>query len=230
MPLLLAVDVSIGGSLQTALDRVFDFLPKLLAALAILIVGWIIARIIRAVIVRVLDRLKVDERIGSTKGGEYIKRFAPGGSVTRLLATIVYWVIFLGVISLALTALEITEVTDVVGAIYDYLPNVIAALVILIVAALAAGFLGTFIKKALGDEGMGRFLSQAVPVLVLVLASFMVLNQLKIADEIVTITYAALVGAVALAAAVAFGLGGREVAGKVLDEAYAKRNRSGGSS
>ena len=228
MAIPLAVDVSIGGSLQTALDRVFDFLPKLLAAAAILIIGWIIARIIRAVIVRVLGRVKLDERIGNTKGGEYIRRFAPGGSVTKLVGAIIYWVIFLGVISLALTALEITEVTDVVGAIYEYLPNVIAALVILIVAALGAGFVGGFIKKALGDDGMGRFLSQAVPVLIMVLASFMVLNQLKIADEIVTITYAALVGAVALAAAVAFGLGGREVAGKVLDQAYDKRNRPGG--
>ena len=132
MALPLAVDVSISGSLETgALDTIFSFLPKLIAALAILIVGYIIARIIRSVITRVLDRVGLDKRLGSTKAGEYMKRFAPSGSVSKLIATVIYWIIFIGVISLALTALEIQEVTDVVGTIYEYIPNVVAALVIL---------------------------------------------------------------------------------------------------
>ena len=106
----------------------------------------------------------------------------------------------------------------------------LAALVILRLAALGGQWVGAFIRTALGDEGTGRLLSQIVPILILVLASFMILVQLKIAPSIVIITYSALVGAVALAAAIAFGLGARDVAAKISDEMYNKRNGSGGGS
>jgi small-conductance mechanosensitive channel len=230
MAIPLAVVVNVGDSLETALNAVFNFLPQLLAALLILLVGWIIARILRSLIAKLLGKLEFDRRLGSTKAGGVAERFSPGGSVTRLIGGFIYWVTMIGVFSLALTALEIQEVTDIVGAFYEYLPNVIAALLILILAALGGQWVGAFIRTALGDEGTGRLLSQIVPILILVLASFMILVQLKIAPSIVIITYSALVGAVALAAAIAFGLGARDVAAKISDEMYNKRNGSGGGS
>ena len=74
----------------------------------------------------------------------------------------------------------------------------------------------------MGDTPTGKVVGSVVPVLVMAIATFMILNQLQIAPEIVTITYAALIGGVFLAMALAFGLGGREVAGRMLDDAYDK--------
>jgi hypothetical protein len=74
----------------------------------------------------------------------------------------------------------------------------------------------------MGDTPTGKVVGSVVPVLVMAIATFMILNQLQIATEIVTITYAALIGGVFLAMALAFGLGGREVAGKMLSDAYDK--------
>jgi mechanosensitive ion channel-like protein len=103
-----------------------------------------------------------------------------------------------------------------------YLPNVIAAIVIFVIAAALAGAVAAGVAKLLGDTPTGKVVATAVPSLVMLIAVFMILNQLKIAPEIVQITYTALLGSVALASALAFGLGGREVAGQLLGDAYRK--------
>jgi hypothetical protein len=74
----------------------------------------------------------------------------------------------------------------------------------------------------MGDTPTGKVVGSVVPVLVMAIATFMILNQLQIAEEIVTITYAALLGAAALAMALAFGLGGRDLANRMLSDAYDK--------
>src|SRR5205085_11834503 len=105
-------------------------------------------------------------------------------------------------------------------------PNVIAALAIFLVAGLIAGAVSTLASRVLGDTGLGRVVATGVPILVMTIATFMILNQLKIAPAIVTITYAALLGAVALGSALAFGLGGRDVAARMLEGAYASAQQN----
>jgi hypothetical protein len=116
--------------------------------------------------------------------------------------------------------LHIKALTAFVGAVWAYLPNVIAALAIFIIAGLIATAVSTLAGRVMGDTGIGRVVATGVPILVMTIATFMILEQLKIAPAIVTITYAALLGAIALGSALAFGLGGREVASRMLEGAY----------
>jgi hypothetical protein len=106
--------------------------------------------------------------------------------------------------------------------VWSYIPNVIAAFLIFLVAAALAGGVATVVDRTMGDTSLGRIAKTAAPVLIMAIAVFMILEQLKIATQIVTITYAALMGAIALGSALAFGLGGREVAGDLLRGAYDK--------
>ena len=106
--------------------------------------------------------------------------------------------------------------------VLNYLPNVIAAVIIFVIAAAIAGAIGGVVAKLLGDTPTGKVVASVVPALIMVIAVFMILNQLKIAPQIVAITYTALIGSVALGAALAFGLGGRDVAGRMLEDAYDK--------
>jgi hypothetical protein len=108
------------------------------------------------------------------------------------------------------------------AAIGAYLPNVIAAVLIFVVAGAIAAAVGGLVARTIGDTPTGKVVGSVVPVLVMAIATFMILNQLHIAEQIVTITYAALLGAAALAMALAFGLGGREVANRMLSDAYEK--------
>jgi hypothetical protein len=135
---------------------------------------------------------------------------------------------FLFVISVAISALKIPALTGFLNDVQSYLPNVVAAVLIFVIAAVLAGAVGGAAHRLMGDTPTGRVVRAIAPPLILAIATFMVLNQLEIAPQIVTITYAALLGTLALAGGLAFGLGGREVAGDMLRTAYASGQRNAG--
>jgi small-conductance mechanosensitive channel len=212
----------IGNSFQQSTDSVFSYLPKVLAFLIILIVGYVLAKIVRAVLNKILDRTKVDHRLAQGRAGQLVSNLSPGGKPSHLIGSVVFWIIFLYALSAALGALQIPALTDFMTAVLAYLPNVIAALLIFVVAALLAGAAVAAVQKTMGDTPTGKLVETVVPALVMAIAVFMILTQLGIAPVIVTITYVALLGMLALAGALAFGLGGREVAARMWERAYEK--------
>jgi hypothetical protein len=220
----LAVDVE--QSFQTALDDVGEFLPNLLGAVAILLVGWLLAVLVRGLLTRALTKAGLDRAIGRREGVHIIEQISPGGSVSRLLAVFAFWVLLLGAFALALESLDIEEVTNVVGDVYDYIPNLLAALAIFLGAALVSAGVAGMARRTLGEGPTASIVRSAAPVVVWLIATFMILNELLIATEIVTITYAALVGALAVGMALAFGLGGRETAADMLRDAYERTRES----
>jgi Conserved TM helix len=214
--------VNVGDSIQQGLDAFFGFLPKLVGFLIILFVGYLIARAVKAVITKALDRLGVDRALHSGHAGAYVNRVAPDTSPSRLIGSIAFWFIFLGALAIAVSQLGIAALDNFVAAIGAYLPNVVAAILIFVIAGAIAAAVGGLVARTMGDTPTGKVVGSVVPVLVMAIATFMILNQLEIAPEIVTITYGALIGGVALAMALAFGLGGRDVAARMLADAYTK--------
>lgn len=108
------------------------------------------------------------------------------------------------------------------ATITAYLPNVVAAILIFVVVGLVAAAVGGLATRTMGDTPTGKIVAAVVPVLVMGIATFMILNQLRIAPEIGQITYIALLGSVSLALALAFGLGGREAAARLLADGQQK--------
>ena len=222
--------VEISESLQQALDDLIGFLPKLIGFLIILLIGFLVAKALQKLVALALEKVGTDRALRSGTSGEYVQRMAPDVSPSELIGRIVFWFVFLGALSIAISSLGLAVLNDFVANVFNYLPNVIAAILILVLAVPIAGGLAKLADRAFGDTPTGKLMTTAAPALVMGIAVFMVLNQLRIAPDIVTITYAALMGAVALGAALAFGLGGRDVAARMLEEAYrrgqAERARS----
>ena len=215
---LAAVDLA--GSLQQALTDVLRFLPNLIGFIVILLVGYALARVVKSIVARLLGRLDVDRRLHESPAGEYVEKFSPGASPSRLVGTVAFWIIFIFALTAAIGALEIPAVTAFMNQVLAYLPNVIVAVLIFVLAAAIAGAFGGLVHRTMGDTPTGDLLRSAVPALVLSVAFFMILTQLNIAPEIVQILFTAIVGALALGLALAFGLGGRNVAARILEEAY----------
>lgn len=211
---------SIGGTVRNAFVVFFAWLPHVVGALAVLIIGYFVARLVAALITRALARAGLDRRIHEGLGGTAIARAVPRPA--GLIGRIVFWVIMIAVFSLAAAVLGVAALTAFVAAVWSYIPNVIAAFLIFLVASALAGGIATVVDRTMGDTSVGRVAKTAAPILIMGIAVFMILEQLKIATQIVTITYAALMGAIALGSALAFGLGGREVAGEMLRGAYDK--------
>lgn len=212
--------VQVAQSLQRALNGLLGFIPNLLGFLVILTVGFVIARLVRGIVTKLLQKAKLDHALHSGHSGRYVEKLSPGASPSALIGGVVFWLIFLFVLSAAIGALKIPAVTAFMNQVLGYLPNVIAAVVIFVIAGAIAAAAGAASAKLMGDTPTGKVVGTAVPTLVMGIAVFMVLNQLKIAPAIVQITYIALIGSVALGAALAFGLGGRDVAGQLLSQAY----------
>ncbi len=214
------VIASIGGKVQRSFEVFFDWLPHLFGALIVLILGYIVAKIVGSLVGRLLHRSGLDRRLQSGQGGSYIQRVS--SSPSGLIGRIVFWAVWLGALSLAVSILGVDALKDFVAAVYAYLPNVLAAALIFLVAGALAAGVGALVARTMGGTAVGKIVGTVAPILIMTVATFMILDQLRIAHNIVVITYAAVVGAVALGMALAFGLGGREVAGELLRGAYEK--------
>ena len=211
---------SIRSSIDDGFHVFFAWLPRVVGFVAVLLIGYLIAKLVGNLISRATHRAGLDRTVHEGAGGNFIQRAVP--SPSRLLGRIAFWLLFLGAVSIAASVLGIGALTAFIGAVWAYIPNVIAALLIFLVAgAVAAGVVG-LVRRVMGDTSLGKIVATVVPILVMTIATFMILEQLKIAPGIVKITYTALVGAIALASALAFGLGGREVAARMLEGAYQK--------
>ncbi|MBV9941588.1 MAG: mechanosensitive ion channel [Solirubrobacterales bacterium] len=212
--------VHIAQSLQRGLDAVIGFIPNLVGCLIILFVGYLIARLVKAAVAKLLEAIGLDRALSGSQAGTYVERMSPGARPSRLVGLVAFWFIFIYAIAAAVGALKIPALTNFMANVQNYLPNVVAAVLILVVGVALAGAAGSLVDRLMGDTPGGRMARAVSPTLILAIVVFMVLNQLKIAPEIVTTTYIALIGMLAVAGALAFGLGGRELAADMMRDAY----------
>ena len=202
--------------LQDALGVFLSYIPQLVGAIVILIVGYIVARLLQTVVGRLLQGIGFDRWM--ERGGikQFFDRTETRETPATVLGKLVFWFIFIIAITMAADALGIPQVSAVLGQLIAYIPNIIAAILILILAALLANFLAGIVRGATGSGLLGNIARYAI----IVYAVFAALTQLGIAVELTAPTFLILLGAVALAVAIAFGIGGREVARDVIEKAY----------
>jgi hypothetical protein len=208
----------VGDSVQRGADAFALWAPRFLGFLAVLIIGYFVAKLVAGLVHRLLRRAGLDERLQRGKVGEWIDRAT--NSPSYVIARVAFWLVFIGALSIAVSVLGIEALQNLVGAVWGYVPNLIAAFLIFLVAAAIAAGVGTLVGRTMGDTTTGKVIATVVPALIMAIAGFMILDQLRIAETIVTITYASLMGALALGMALAFGLGGRDVAARMLEGAY----------
>lgn len=211
-------DFNIRESLENGLDKLFGLLPEIIGFILLILLGWVLAKIAKRAVVMLLRKIRFERSITLSPAGNYVTRVIE--HPTAFVGKIAYWIVFLAFVSFALSALGVPAITQIVNGIYAYIPNVIAAVIIFLVASAITAGAEAFVFRVLAPGAMAKLLGAIIPAIIMPIAIFMILNQLHIAEDIVNITYTALVGSVALGLALAFGLGGRDVAGRILEQAY----------
>ncbi|MEW5769383.1 MAG: hypothetical protein AB1831_03355 [Pseudomonadota bacterium] len=206
------------ASLQTAWTQVALFLPKLFAALLLLSAGWLLARLLRAAVRRMLDTLGF-RRIAERSGLEALLR--QGGveiSLAGIIAGVVYWMVLLVVTVSVANSLGLDSVAALFNRIALYLPHVVIAVLILIFGTLLARFMNraTFAWLHGLKVPAALTISTGVEYAVQVFALFIALEQLAIGTQLLTIAFAILFGGIVFALALAFGLGGQTWAAERL--------------
>src|SRR5919199_3942507 len=215
-----------GDRLQASFAQVFgELIPALLGALIIVFAGYLLARVMEKLVERFLRRIRLNsllERGGVTQA---VERSGSEVNPTRVLSNLVFWLVMFAVILIAANALGLQSLANVFSELVSYIPSVIAAIVIILIGIVLGGFVGGLIAAAVGAMHGGRALARIGRGGVILLAVFMALQELGIATDIVTTAFAILFGAIALAMALAFGLGNRELAGQITREWYEEWKR-----
>jgi hypothetical protein len=208
--------------LQASFAQLAEFVPAFFGALVILFAGYLLARVVQRGSERLMRRMRLNEFLG--RGGVLAAVEHGGAPVnpTRVVAGVLFWFVMFAVLLVAANALGLDSLADVFQELVSYIPSVIAAIVIIIVGIVLGEFVGGLIMASAGALHGGPTLARVGRGGVIVLAIFMALQELGVATNIVTTAFAILFGAVALALALSFGLGNRELAGEVTRAWYVR--------
>ena len=206
--------------LQGSFDQLALYIPALLGALVILFAGYLLAKLIEKAFDRGLNKLGINRWL--KRGGvlDAVERTGRRRSPSRLVGNIAFWFVMFVVILVAAHALGLSSLTNVFSELVSYIPSVIAALVIILVGIVLGEFVDGLLMASAGSIPGGPTLARVGRAGVIILAIFMALQELGIATEIVTTAFAIIFGALALAFALSFGLGNRELAGEITREWY----------
>ncbi len=218
MPAITDWGTSIITSFTNAITLVFAFIPKLLGFLIILLIGWFIARALESGVTWLLRKVGFDtmaNRIGLTRLQQQMNLKMDAAS---LLGKIVFWFVFLIFLVSAVDALGLTAISTLLGQVIGYIPNVFVAIVILFLGTLAATVVADLVKGATSRTSIGNpnVFANIARYAILGFVALIALEQLQIAPALIQILFTAIVGALALAFGLSFGLGGREAAQRWL--------------
>ena len=191
--------------LTNAGETILSFLPRLIGALIILVVGWLIAKLVRRGVARLLKAIGLEGLLARAGLAERLDE--AGYTATDLTARAIYWIALLVVFLLTAEALGVQYLSDILAGLIEYLPLVVVAIVIVIVAGAVGSFLAE-LSTPWSQERHIRWLPATARWMVIGFGVFAALNTLKIAEAIVNTLFIAVVGTAGTVVAIAFGVGG----------------------
>lgn len=206
------------NSLQRTWTVVVAYLPALMIAVTLLVLGWVVAKVVRRLVIRLLRKVRLDEAAERAGIDDFLVQGGVRFTTVTLIATGIYWMIVLGVFVAVLEGLGVAAAGELLRRMFNYLPNLLLAVGILVFGTLFSRVTGAVVYTYLSNLGT----EAAAPIAavaryaVLVFAIFMAAEQLAVQSTILVSAFQIAFGALCLALALAFGLGGREWAASVI--------------
>lgn len=212
------------GAWDAFATKITVFLPELIGAIIIFVAGLIIAKLVKMGIVKLLRLIRFDSAADKTG----VKGFLDKGGIVKapseIIGALSYWFIMILVLIASLDALGLPIVSDILNDIFLYIPNVVAAIIVLILGILFGNLLSAVVRTAASNAGLSAAegLGKTALYAIVVFSGAIALIQLGIGKEIVSSAFGLAFGAMALAFGLAFGLGGRDVASNYLKKWFEK--------
>jgi len=207
-------------SLGTTFNSVAGFLPKLVSALVILFIGYIIAKIIKRVLTEVLRKVRFNDVADKVGVNGFMKKAGLKSDASGLMGKMGYWMVMFTVLTLFFSNLGLPEVSGLLQQAVAFIPKLLVGCILLIVGMFAANFLRDMVVATLKGGGMAdpKMIGNIVYGGVMFLVASMVLNQIGIGGDIVNTIVTSVVGGLSIAVAIAFGLGGKDWAAKQINK------------
>ena len=202
------------------LQSFIDVLPNIFLGIVIILLGLYISKKIRDLVIHFLNRLRLNQMLGSLGWQEFFNRFNTKLDIPRFFGTLTQIYFLLWVVLVVLDMLSLSIVGDIISNIINYYPNIFISIVIFIVAVFIADFSKKIIVSDFREEKLtySNFLGNIIASSVWVIAILAILYQLQIAQTLILIAFIGFIALIVLTVGIAFGLGGKEIARKTLED------------
>lgn len=216
------------ASLTSFWTQMAAFVPQLLAALLLLLLGWLLARFARSGVLRLLKLVHFD-RLTEKSGLEaFLKQADLDVSFATILGNLIYWLIILVMIVTVANSLGLHMVAELFNKVVLYIPNIVVAIMVLVFGTILARFINRLVFAWLNNVGFEGALSVSTfsEYAMMVFVFFIALEQLQISSELLTAAFIIAFGAVGLAFAIAFGLGAKERAAQIIEHLFDRQRKN----
>lgn len=219
--------VVVTDPVKAMLIKVWSYIPAIVGAVVILVVGWLVAKLIEAVVVRVLKAVRLDTASDKVGISNILAQGEIKLTLSELLGAIIYWILILVVIATALNALNLTVAAALLSRLVEYVPNILVAIFVLVLGAFLASFVASVVRTAAKNAGIERanLLSQITQTVLMIFAVIIAIEQLGIATVLIAFAVNVILASLGLGIALAFGLGCKDIAGKFVSDLINKMKR-----
>ncbi|MDD5165769.1 MAG: hypothetical protein PHQ57_00060 [Candidatus Omnitrophica bacterium] len=204
---------------RVLLTQISQFFVSVLLVLIIILIGWLVSKLIKTVVTRILVAVKIDDFADRVELAGILSKGGIKYSLSELIGVICYWLALLVTFVVALGTVNLITST-LLDRIVSYIPNIIAAIFVLILGIFVAALLKNIVQTAASNAGLNqaKFLGRIAEVVVVVFAVLIAMEELNIGAKIIELTVGIALGSLGLAFAIAFGLGSRDFAEKTISE------------
>lgn len=221
------LQVMVVDPVRSMLVKVAGYIPTILAAIVILVIGWFLAKIVEAIVARVLKLVRLD--VASEKAG-IAKMLSEGdikATLSEIIGAIIYWIVILIAIATAMNALNLAIAADILSRLVAYIPNILGAIFIIVLGMLLATFVAAIVRTTASNAGIenAKALSEVTKIVLVVFAIIMAIEQLGIGVAIINLAVSIVLASAGLAIAIAFGLGCKDIAGKSIADMMKKMGK-----
>jgi hypothetical protein len=215
-------------SLAGALAMFLAAIPKVLGFIIILVIGWFVASLIASAVAGLLRNIRFNDFARRSGLGDFVDKMGVKTDASGVMASIAKWFVRLITLIVAFDALGLTAVSQVLHQLLLWLPNLVVALVVLVIAGLAANAISNVVRGATAKAGFASpdLVANIASVAVWAFGIVIAVNQIGVAETLVNTLFMGFIGALALALGLAFGLGSRETAGEIVRDWYHKAQES----
>lgn len=215
---------ALSGASSNIFLVISQFLPNLLGAIIIFLIGLILANWVKKLTVRILESINLSGILKNSTLDKFMQRAEIKSKVEEIAGTILKWLVILIFTVAAINILGLPTISSVLNSILGYIPRVISAIFVLAIGILLAGVVEGFVKGSVAqfDIRMGRLLGKIASYLIMIFTVMAAINELGIAKELINILFIGFVSMLALGFGLAIGLGAKDIVSQILSEWYKK--------
>jgi len=210
------------ASFRDAFSMILSAIPRILGFILIVAIGWFVSSLLARAVLGLLRAIRFDELMQRSGLADFMNKMGTGTDSAGIIAGLVKWLVRIVVLLVAFDVLGLPAVSDVMRQLLLWLPNLVVAIFVLFIGGIAARALGNIVRGATAEAGFTNpeTLSNVVRTTVWAFAIVVAINQLGIATNLINTLFTGLVAALAIAFGLSFGLGGRDLASRSLENWY----------